>query len=63
MKARVVIQIEVETPSDISEHKVANAINAALEEPPCDWGNWTVGIARVVETACLVEDDDELERE
>ena len=46
MRTRTItLQIEVEVPAVVGENEVSNAINAALEEPPCDWGDWTVGAA------------------
>jgi hypothetical protein len=44
------VTIVVETPYEIKDISVANAINKALDEPPCDWGDWGVGIAEVTET-------------
>lgn len=41
------ITLDVTVPATISENEVATAINAALDEGPCEWGDWTVGIASV----------------
>ena len=45
-KTRVItLEVEVEIPANIGESEVEAAINAALEEPPCEWGDWSVGAA------------------
>jgi len=41
------ITIEVSAPHTTTEAEISNAINAALDEPPCDWQDWTVGAANV----------------
>ena len=48
MKRRMTLQIEVEVDARVGESEVGSAINAALDEPPCDWGDWTVGAAVIV---------------
>lgn len=42
------MQIEVEAPHTTGENEIATAINAALDEPPCDWQSWQVGLATIV---------------
>jgi hypothetical protein len=42
------VQIMVKVPNRTGEAEVLDAINGALDEPPCDWGNWTVGAAVIV---------------
>ena len=42
------LQIVVKVPYAIKAETVENEINAALDEPPADWGSWTVGAAVVV---------------
>jgi hypothetical protein len=44
----VTLRIMVSVPTDVHPNDVAEAINARLDEPPCDWGVWTVGGAEVV---------------
>ena len=41
----IVFELRVTVPKVTGESDVENAINAALDEPPCDWGIWTVGAA------------------
>lgn len=41
-------EIEVTVPATTGENEVSTAINAALDEPPCDWGDWEVGAAIIV---------------
>lgn len=41
-KRRLKLVLYVTTPATIGEAEVTNAINAALDEPPCDWGDWFV---------------------
>jgi hypothetical protein len=48
MKRVYTLQLIVEAPTTTGESEVENALNAALDEPPCDWGNWTVGAARII---------------
>ena len=40
--------IDVTVPITTTDENVEESINAALDEPPCDWGDWVVGAARVV---------------
>jgi len=49
--------LRVETPENFTSEEVYRSINAILDEPPCDWGDWVVSAATVhkVETA---ESDD-----
>jgi hypothetical protein len=42
------LQIDVTIPTATTEEEVKEAINAALDEPPCNWGEWVVGAARAV---------------
>ena len=46
------VQIEIETPHTTGENEVERAINAALDEPPCDWGEWCVGYASITQVFC-----------
>ena len=49
MMMRVIaLHITVTVPATVGESEVENAINAALDEPPCDWGDWTVDGATIV---------------
>jgi hypothetical protein len=45
---RHTLTLIVTTPYADKAEGVENAINAALDEPPCDWGKWVVGAALVV---------------
>ena len=46
MKTRIItMTLKIEVPAATGENEVETAINAALDEPPCDWGEWTVGAA------------------
>jgi hypothetical protein len=45
----ITFTITVIVPAATGENEVSNAINAALEEPPCDWGVWTVGAALITD--------------
>lgn len=45
------LEIRVTVPAIVSENEVGRAINAALDEPPCDWGDWTVGAAVITKVA------------
>lgn len=50
MKTRVMkFELEVEVPATVGENEVSTAINAALDEPPCEWGDWVVGPASIVD--------------
>jgi hypothetical protein len=42
------LEINVEVPDNTPDMAVLTAIDAALDEPPCDWGDWTVGAAAIV---------------
>jgi len=42
------LQLVVRAPTTTSENEISNAVNEALDEPPCDWGNWTVSSAEVI---------------
>lgn len=56
MKTRIMtIQIDIEVPVEVGESTVEREINAALDEPPCDWGNWTVGLAIVTKAIRAVK--------
>lgn len=48
MKRRVTLELVVEADATVGENDIENAINAALDEPPCDWGDWTVTAAVIV---------------
>lgn len=45
----IILQIEVKIPATVGESEVERAINAALDEPPCNWENWIVGAAIVID--------------
>ena len=50
------VTLEVETPYKFKNVSVENAINTALDEPPWDWQDWSVGYAAVT-NAVIVEHD------
>jgi hypothetical protein len=37
------LRLSVEVPDGTSPDHVASRLNAMLDEPPCDWGDWLVG--------------------
>lgn len=39
----ITLQLTVTVPAATAERDVEAAIDAALDEPPCDWGVWKVG--------------------
>jgi hypothetical protein len=41
------LSLEVVVFAEVGESEVEEAINAALAEPPCDWGDWSVRAARI----------------
>lgn len=45
----ITFTVEVTVPAATGESEVAAAVNAALDEPPCDWGEWEVGPATIAE--------------
>lgn len=49
MRRIYTIQLVVEAEHTTGEAEIANAINEALDEPPCDWGDWEVSLASVVD--------------
>lgn len=51
-----VLEIRVEAPTKTGESEIEAAINIALDEPPCDWRDWTVGSA-VITNVYLVNED------
>lgn len=42
------LEVEVRVPDDVTSSQVEEELNQALNEPPCDWGNWSVGTIIVV---------------
>jgi hypothetical protein len=46
---QITLAITVTVPLDTEGLAVENAINTALDEPPCDWGEWIVGAATIIE--------------
>ena len=56
-KSRILhFSLDVTVPLGVGESEVENAINAVLNEPPCDWETWTVGAA-VITSADFAEDE------
>jgi len=41
------VSIEITAPHTTTENEIERAINAALDEPPCDWSDWIVGYATI----------------
>lgn len=59
MRKRIIhLSLTVEVPYDVGEHDVEAALNEALDEPPCEWGEWTVG-GVTIDQVLVVEDEDE----
>jgi len=40
---RFYLTLEVVASNTTSENEITTSLNAALDEPPCDWGEWEVG--------------------
>lgn len=51
MSRNMTLQLTVIVPDDVGESAVEDAINAALDEPPCDWGDWTVSGVDIINVA------------
>ena len=47
MTREITLELTVTVPAVVGESEVERAINSVLDEPPCDWGNWTVGAALI----------------
>ena len=48
MSNRVVtLKLSVTVPSTVTDREIVDAINGALDEPPCDWQDWMVGAVTV----------------
>ncbi len=45
----IVFELRVTVPAGTGESEVETAINAALDEPPCEWEDWTVGAAIITD--------------
>ena len=41
----------VTAPAEVSENEIERAINSALDEPPCDWGDWEVELATITDVS------------
>lgn len=58
MRKRIItLEIEVEVPATTGESEVEQAINAALDEPPCEWEDWKVGPATVVDAVSTASEE------
>lgn len=55
---QVALALVVTVPDDVAVSTVTEAVNAALNEPPCDWGSWTVGEAVCTGTDTLPNEED-----
>lgn len=51
MQRTMTLQVMVTVPAITPESEVESAFNAALDEPPCDWGEWVVGAVSIVSVA------------
>jgi hypothetical protein len=56
-KREMTLQITVTVPATTGESEVERAINAALDEPPCDWEDWEVGLASITDVKRIVGDE------
>ena len=56
---QITLQLTVEVPATVGESEVENAINAALDEPPCDWDDWTVSGVSIVGVRMFEAADDD----
>ena len=54
---RFTLELTVTVPDDepSTYGAVEESINAALNEPPCDWAGWFVGAATIVKTEHDIE--------
>ena len=59
MTRTITLQVSVTVPTTVGESEVERAINAALDEPPCDWGTWTVGAAVITNVTKQEEGEEE----
>ncbi len=53
------LTLQVTAPATTGESDIEHALNAALNEPPCDWGTWTVGFVQVSRVEVDPDPDDE----
>jgi hypothetical protein len=53
----ITLTITVTVPAATGENEVETAINAALDEPYCEWDNWTVGAAIITGVKRVTIDD------
>ena len=44
----MILQLEMEVRAGASVEEIVDALNRALDEPPCDWGEWEVGGLRLL---------------
>jgi len=49
------VSIDVTVPLTTTDENVEESINAALDEPPCDWDDWLVGAARAAQKCSEAE--------
>lgn len=54
------LRLVVTTPATTDPSDVVKSLNAVLDEPPCDWGEWVVGAVTLqsIEQVDLDNDDD-----
>lgn len=48
MRRQITIGVIVTVQATVGENEVEQAINQALDEPPCDWGDWEVRQAVII---------------
>ncbi len=53
---RMTLSLTVDVPVTTGENEVETAINAALDEPPCDWGTWFVGAVEITAVSVVEVD-------
>ena len=50
---RVKLELIVDVPIRTAESDILDSFNAVLDEPPCDWGDWTVGAVMIADVSPL----------
>ncbi len=59
MQREMTIQLTVTAPAVAGESEVCRAVDAALDEPPCDWGEWSVSMASVIKVEHVAGEEDD----
>jgi hypothetical protein len=63
MQREYTLELKVRAPTTTGESDITDGINGALDEPPCDWGEWVVGTAEVTRIVLVPDGDAETETE